>query len=106
MSNHVPPPYKIAEYLEHQGWAIIETVERGNDLPDKGYAIGIIYDAPSLETARFVVRACSVHDRLVRALTMALRASDSLQVNARTMAYRDYLRKSLALAIEEDDDAL
>lgn len=68
MSNHVPPPYKIAEYLEHQGWAIIETVERGNDLPDKGYAIGIIYDDPSQETARFVVKACSTYEKMSYAL--------------------------------------
>lgn len=38
-------PWQLARYDAERCWVEIETVERGDDLPDQGYTLAVVYGA-------------------------------------------------------------
>ena len=51
--------------LETHGFALVETVERGPDLPEKGVAVACVYASPNhLEAAHLMVAAPDLLDAL------------------------------------------
>lgn len=66
----VPGPWQTARWQEEKCWLEIETVERGNDLPELGNTLAVVYAVgPDCPTARLMAAAPD----LLKALQLAQR---------------------------------
>lgn len=65
-------PWQLARHDAERGWIEIETVARGDDLPEQGYTLAIVYGAgPENPVAQLMASAPELRDALKRMMTWA-----------------------------------
>lgn len=81
MSKHTPTPWQLARPDVERCRVVIETVERGVDLPDQGNPIAVAYWGTPIEeaNAELIVRAVNCHEELLAAIKKAERELRQLQ---------------------------
>ena len=98
-------PWKYT-YNEDKAWCEIETEshainhEKYPSFPDRGYAVGIIYDSPGCDNGRLVASAPDMYQALKLARNWLVRLIDDEDINLEDDI--EYIERVLATAVVND----